>query len=107
MPATAAPAGGLVAALRARAQEGFRRLLPSASSSSPSRGDLRASLDAWSLASKWLRTARPHEVDRELRSMLVLEPEARRDETKAKATATTKKKRKTVAKTETGKQSAK
>jgi U3 small nucleolar RNA-associated protein 21 len=73
-------AGGLVAALRAGRKKASAASCPSASSSSPSPSDLRASLDAWSLASKWLRTARPHEVDRELRSMLVLEPDSDDDD---------------------------
>ena len=73
-----ASAGGeLVAALRAGRK---RASTLSSSNSSSSSSDLRASLDAWSLASKWLRTARPHEIDRELRSMLVLEPEEEEEE---------------------------
>ena len=67
-------AGGLVAALRAGRKKAAAAAAAAAASSSSSL-DLRASLDAWSLASKWLRTARPHEVDRELRSMLILEPD--------------------------------
>ena len=73
-------AGGLVAALRAGRKKASAASCPSASSSSSSPSDLGASLDAWSLASKWLRTARPHEVDRELRSMLVLEPDSDDDD---------------------------
>lgn len=66
-------AGGLVAALRA----GRKKAAAAVAASPPSPS---SDLDAWSLASKWLRTARPHEVDRELRSMLVLEPDDDEDD---------------------------